>query len=308
MSPADDDDSIQRLLLGEGSVRVEMVRLTRSWREVVSRHSLPDPVLRELGKLTAAGVLLASALKFEGSLVLQIHGDGPVRLVVVECNSQGQFRATAKTAEGAAIADDAELAALVNQRGEGRFVVTLDPGKQAENRQPYQGIVSLEAESVSAMLESYMARSEQVPTRIWLAANAEQACGLLLQKLPDDGGIRTRSDLQAWDRLVILAATVKEDELLSLSPRALLHRLFWQETSRGVDIRSCRFACTCTRMKVGAMLQMLGATEVEDILAERGAVEVNCDFCNEAYLFDAVDCAQLFVSASGGAPATQTQH
>lgn len=308
MSDSDDEDSMQRLLLGEGSVRVEMVSLTRSWREVVSRHSLPAAVLHELGKLTSAGVLLASALKFEGSLVLQIHGDGPVRLVVVESNAQGQFRATAKTAEGSVIAPDADLASMVNQRGEGRFVVTLDPGKQAENRQPYQGIVSLEAESVSAMLESYMARSEQVPTRIWLAANSERACGLLLQKLPDDGGIRTRSDQQAWDRLVMLAATVKESELLTLSPQALLHRLFWQETSRGVDTRHCRFACTCTREKVAAMLQMLGVNEVEDILAERGSVEVNCDFCNQAYLFDAIDCAQLFIAASGGAPATPTQH
>lgn len=298
---------MQRLLLGEGSVRAEMVTLTHSWREIVSRHNLPRVLLTELGRLSAAGVLLAASLKFEGSLVLQIHGDGPVKLIVVESSANGEFRATAKLTEGAALRDGDSLGSIVNAQGKGRFVVTLDPGPTAKNRQTYQGIVSLEADSVAVMLESYMERSEQIPTRIWLSANHDRACGLLLQKLPGDGGIHSPSDSDAWDRLVLLADTVTEQELLSLTPDELLNRLFWQEKIQAAETRSCRFACGCTRDKVASMLRMLGRTEVEEILAERTEVEVHCDFCNERYAFDAIDAIQLFTDSSP-APESGLRH
>ncbi len=280
--------------------------LTRSWREVVDRHDCRKFV-GELGRLSAAGVLLAASLKFEGSLVLQIHGDGPVKLIVVESSANGEFRSTAKLAEGAVLSNDDSLSRMVNSGGKGRFVVTLDPGPTAKNRQTYQGIVSLEAELVTVMLESYMQRSEQIPTRIWLSANDDRACGLLLQKLPGDGGIHSASDSDAWDRLVLLADTVTERELLSLSPDAMLHRLFWQEKIQSVETRACRFACGCTREKVARMLRMLGKQEVDEILAERTDVEVHCDFCNERYAFDAIDAAQLF-SDTGPPPASGLRH
>ncbi len=307
MSIVDKDDQIQRLLLGEGSVRAQMVTLTRSWREILKRHDLPAVLIAELGRLSAAGVLLAAALKFEGSLVLQIHGDGPVKLMVVESSANGEFRATAKLSEGAVLQDGDSLDVLVNSEGKGRFVVTLDPGPTAENRQTYQGIVSLDAGAVALMLESYMQRSEQIPTRIWLSANRERACGLLLQKLPGDGGIHSASDNDAWDRLVLLADTVTERELLSLTPEALLHRLFWQEKIQTSETRSCRFACSCTREKVASMLRMLGRREVEEILAERADVEVHCDFCNQRYAFDAIDSAQLFTDTAP-APESDLRH
>lgn len=307
VSDESDEDQIQRVLLGEGQVRAQMVSLTRSWREVVVRHQLPAAVRTELGRLSAAGVLLASALKFDGSLILQIHGDGPVRLMVVESTASGEFRSTAKLAEGAIIGDHENINQIVNRNGRGRFVVTLDPGRNAENRQTYQGIVAFDADSVAGILESYMLRSEQIPTRIWLAANEQRACGLILQKLPDDGGIRRTSDAQAWQRTVILADTVSERELLSLSPAQLMHRLFWQEKLQASESRTCRFACNCHRQKVQAMLKMLGRAELEDILSERPDVEVHCDFCNQRYAFDAVDCAQLF-SDPGPAPDPKLRH
>ncbi len=307
MTDVGKDDQMQRLLLGEGSVRAQMVTLTRSWREIINRHELPAVLITELGRLSAAGVLLAAALKFEGSLILQIHGDGPVKLIVVESSANGEFRATAKLGEHATLNDHDSLESLVNRNGKGRFVVTLDPGPSAENRQTYQGIVSLEADSIALMLESYMQRSEQIPTRIWLSANQNRACGLLLQKLPGDGGIRSATDSDAWDRLVLLADTVTEQELLSLTPEALLHRLFWQEKTQTVETRSCRFACSCTREKVASMLRMLGRVEVEEILSERPDVEVHCDFCNERYAFDAIDSAQLFNDATP-APESVLRH
>lgn len=308
MSERSVTDQMIRLSLGSGAVRAQLVSLSSAWREVVSRHELPDAVIQHLGHLCAAGVLLAAALKFEGKLILQIHGDGPLRLVVVESDAGGSFRATAKLSECAVISSDAGLRELVNCAGQGRFVVTLDPGGDKVNRQAYQGIVQLEGDGVAAVLESYMSRSEQVPTRIWLAANREVACGLMLQRLPEDGGVGAPTDPQAWERLCILADTVTSAELLSLTPEQLLRRLFWQETASNIDDRTCRFVCSCTREKVATMLRMLGTDEVMDIVAERGDVEVNCDFCNQRYGFDAVDCAQLFAVGSSTAPVSGARH
>lgn len=301
-------DRIHRLSLGDGAVRAQIVSLGPSWREVVSRHALPAAVLAELGHLTVAGILLATALKFDGKLILQVHGDGPVRLVVVESDAQGSFRATAKLASDETVEEHADFLSLVNRHGNGRFVVTLDPGAASQNRQPYQGIVSLEGSGVAAMLESYLSRSEQVPSRIWLAADGNTASGLLLQKMPDDGGESASADPQAWERLCLLADTLTRNEMLSLAPEQLLHRLFWQEPQRHSDQRICRFACSCTRQKVAAMLRMLGQPEVTDIIAERGNVEVNCDFCNQRYEFDAVDCAQLFASDLDGTGTSTARH
>lgn len=295
------NDTLQRFLLQGAPVRGEIVSLDHAWLEVVRRHELPPAVRDRLGELAAAALLLAASLKFDGSLVLQIHGEGPVALFVVECDALGSFRATVKMREGATVGPGASLRELVDHGGGGRFVVTLDPRTRSPNRQPYQGIVPFEGESVARVLEHYMARSEQLPTRLWLAADGRRSVGLLLQRLPDEGGAQggrggAALDEDGWNRMQRLADTIHADELLGLPPARVLQRLFWQEPLHAFDSRDCRFACSCSREKVASMLHTLGREEVDGIVAERGSVEVRCEFCNHPYAFDAVDCAGLFVS------------
>ena len=295
-------DSLIRFHLRDAPVRGQIVSLDGEWLEIVNRHQVPASVRDRLGELSAAAMLLAASLKFDGALVLQIHGDGPVALFVVECDAHGRFRATVKLRDDMAANDDATLTELVNRYGHGRFVVTLDPRAQDSKRQPYQGIVPFVGTSVAAALEHYMERSEQIPTRLWLAADGRRAAGLLLQRLPGEGGYRRQgavADHDAWNRMQRLAETVSSEELLQLGSREVLHRLFWQESMNALDQRDCRFQCRCSRDKVAAMLRMLGADEVQGIVAEQGRVEVRCEFCNKPYTFDAVDSAGLFIAGLG---------
>lgn len=303
-------DTLRRFLLRDAPVRGEVVSLDSAWREVVRRHAgLPACVCNRLGELTAAALLLAATLKFDGKLILQIHGDGPVALFVVECDAGGSFRSTVKLRDGVTVSDTADLEELVNAQGGGRFVVTLDPQQRSGGRQPYQGIVPFEGGSVAAALERYMLRSEQLPTRLWLAADPQRAVGLLLQRLPDEGGTAQAGavDADAWNRVGHLAATLTTEELLQIDDRQLLTRLFWQEKLHGFDERHCVFACSCSRQKVAAMLQTLGRDEIEAILADTGSIEVRCEFCNLPYSFDPVDSAGLFIEGVAP-PASTSRH
>jgi len=303
-------DRVDRFMLRGAPVRGEIVTLDEAWREVVARHELPAAVRDRLGELSAAALLLAATLKFDGAMVVQIHGDGPVSLFVVECLTDGSYRATVKLREpDERIAHDASLASLVNAGGGGRFVVTLDPRGESPNRQPWQGIVPFDGDSVADMLERYMQQSEQLPTRLWLAADESRAVGLLLQRLPDEGGAAGAAvDEDGWNRMQRLAETISKEELLGLAPEKVLERLFWQEPLHAFDGRDCHFACSCSREKVVGMLRMLGRDEVDGILAEQGAVEVRCDFCNELWRFDAVDCGMVFAVAGDLAPGTASHH
>ncbi len=304
-------NQVNRFLLRGAPVRGEIVTLDEAWREVVARHPLPPVVRDRLGELSVAALLLVATLKFEGALVLQIHGDGPVALFVVECLTDGSYRATVKLREGSGpIGACASLASLVNAHGGGRFVVTLDPRSDSPNRQPWQGIVPFEGNSVADVLERYMRRSEQVPTRLWLAADETRAAGLLLQRLPDEqatspGG---EADPDAWNRLQKLAETTTREELLTLPPEKVLQRLFWQESLHAFDSKDFRFACSCSRAKVIDMLRLLGREEVDSVLTERGSVDVRCDFCNELRRLDPVDCAMIFAEVGELAPGSITRH
>jgi len=297
------DDSLLKFIFREGPVRGEIVRLGTSWRAIAARHGFPAPVTRLLGEATAAAALLSTTIKFNGTLILQIHGDGPVRLLVVECQPDLSLRATAKIRDGASIDPTAGLRLLVNVNGGGRCAITLDPRDRQPGQQPYQGIVPLEGESIAEALQAYLRQSEQLDTRLWLAADDSLASGLLLQKLPRDGGrggapIRLGEDEDLWDRAIALAGTVTEGELLAIPPEQLAHRLFWQEQTDRFAPLSPRFACSCSRARIGRMLLALGRDEADDIIAEQGRISVTCDFCNATYAFDAVDAHQLFVSGS----------
>lgn len=291
-------DVLQKFLFEDSAVRGELVDVSATWQEVRSRHDYPQAVKTVLGEMMAAAALLSANLKFNGAVVMQIHGDGPVRLLVVECDSELHLRATAKLAEDVVLDDQLTLTQLVNANGEGRFVITLDPKEKLPGQQPYQGIVPLTGETIAVVIENYMLRSEQLDTRLWLAADDQAARGLLLQKLPSEGGLagsgNPENDLATWERAAMLGSTLRREELLSTDVETLMRRLFWEETIRVFEPRHPSFQCSCTREKVGAMLKMLGEAEIEEALSELGKLEVNCDFCGQHYAFDRVDCTQLF--------------
>jgi molecular chaperone Hsp33 len=277
-------DSLTRFVFENAPVKGSVVQLTDTWHTVLSHADYPPALKTVLGELLAAAALLTSGIKFDGCLVLQLHGTGPVKLIVVEATSQRTLRATAKW-EG-----EVREASLVGLLGHGRFVITLDQSKAG--KQNYQGIVPLEGQSVADILSHYMASSEQLETRIHLAASEHAVGGMLLQKLPD----KTDEDNDTWNRVGHLATTLTSRELLTLSANDILLRLFHEETLRLFEQEALAFRCTCSRENVGNMLKTLGRDEVASIVAEQNQVEVRCEFCDTLYVFDPVDAAELFVA------------
>lgn len=265
------------------AVRGEIVHLDTTWQAVLERREYPTQVRDMLGELMTAAALLAATLKFKGSIMLQIQGDGPVKLLVVECLADLTMRAMAHW--------DGELGSgsAVELIGTGRFAITLDP---RDGRQTYQGIVGVEGHTVADLLEDYMRRSEQLETRFWLVADAQRAAGMLLQRVPG----RDDADPDAWPRAVHFASTLTRKELLGLPARQLLHRLYHEEDIRVFDPQAVLFHCPCTRERVAGMLRMLGHAEVQSMLDEMDAIEVDCEFCNKKYVFDKVDAEQVFAS------------
>jgi molecular chaperone Hsp33 len=302
-------------------VRGMLVRLTDSWQEVLRRRQTvgahPPEVRVLLGEMTAAGVLMQANIKFNGALVLQIFGDGPVKLAVVEVQSELSFRATA-TVVGQVPAG-ARLEAMLNVHGQGRCAITLDPKDKFPGQQPYQGVVPLHGDrreplqDVSQVLEHYMLQSEQLDTLLVLAADDQVAAGLLIQRMPLEGegnlgGRRNEDDIglnEAYQRIATLAATLTREELLTLKPEQILHRLFWEETLRVFEAQQPRFACTCSRERVQAMLRGLGREESESLIAERGLVEVGCEFCGLQYRFDAIDVGEMFTPPADQPPGSR---
>ncbi len=282
-------DSLQRFLFEQSHVRGELVHLDAAWHAVLDRHDYPPALRTVMGELMAAATLLAAMLKLKGSLILQIMGQGPVSLLVVECDGELNVRATAKW--------DGELEGLsfAQMVGEGRFVITLDP---RDGGQTYQSIVALDSDSVAGVLQDSMQRSEQLETRLWLAADKQGAAGLLLQKMPHEGGLgaTVEQDDDMWRRVTMLTDTVTHGELLGLPTEELLHRLYNEDDVRLFEAKRVAFRCSCSRDKVARMLKMLGRDEVNAVLAEQGEVAVSCEFCNHQYKFDKVDAEQVFAA------------
>ena len=305
-------------------VRGVLVRLTDAWAEVLRRRQSVGahaPEVRTLlGEMTAAAVLMQANIKFNGALILQVFGDGPVKLAVAEVQPDLSLRATAKVV--GAVPAGAPLQALLNLHGQGRCAITLDPKDGHPGQQPYQGVVPLQGprheplQRVQQVLEHYMLQSEQLDTRLVLAADDQVAAGLLIQRVPVQGagnleGARApRNDddtggHEDFKRIALLAATLTSDELLTLRSEQILHRLFWQESVRVFAPATPRFACTCTRERVRQMLRGLGREESEGLIAERGEVEVGCEFCGLQYRFDAVDVGEMFTPERDQPPGTQ---
>lgn len=308
-------------------VRGMLVRLTDSWQELLRRReqasdSFPQPVRALLGEMAAAGVLMQSNIKFNGALVLQVFGDGPVRLAVAEVQPDLGFRVTAKVV--GEVEPQAKLEAMLNVHGQGRCAITLDPQDKLPGQQPYQGVVPLHGDrreplqELSQVLEHYMLQSEQLDTRLILAANDQVAAGLLIQRLPVQGegnlaGRRNEDDIglsEAFNRIAHLASTLTREELLTLDADTVLRRLFWEEDMRRFEpmtgASGPRFHCSCSRERVAGMLRSLGREEIESILAEQGQVEIGCDFCGIKYHFDPVDAAGLFMPAGSQPPGSSS--
>ncbi len=305
-------------------VRGMLVQLTDVWQEVLARRATnvqtgayPQAVRHLLGEMTAAAALMQSNIKFNGSLVMQIFGDGPVKLAVVEVQPDLSLRATAKVV--GELADASTLPEMVNVRNEGRCAITLDPLNKMPGQQPYQGVVPLFDDQrqplsrFSDVLQHYMLQSEQLDTTLVLAANDNTAAGLLIQRLPvkGEGNLAAKATMEDEDeigrnedynRISILAASLTADELLHLDAETILRRLFWEEKLVRFEPLMPSFACSCSRERVSNMIRSLGSEEVESILAERGDVEVGCDFCGQQYRFDAVDAAHIFTGTEHPAP------
>jgi molecular chaperone Hsp33 len=306
-------------------VRGMLVQLTDVWQEVLKRRAAnvetgpyAEPVRHLLGEMTAAAVLMQSNIKFNGALVMQIFGDGPLKLAVVEVNPNLSLRATAKVV--GELGDASTLPEMVNVNNEGRCAITLDPLNKMPGQQAYQGVVPLfddhrnKLDKFSDVLQHYMLQSEQLDTTLVLAANDTTAAGLLIQRLPikGEGNLAAKATMEDEDeigrnedynRISILASSLTADELLNLDVETILRRLFWEEKLVRFEPLTPSFACSCSRERVSNMIRSLGTEEVESILAERGDVEVGCDFCGEQYRYDAVDAAQIFTGTPTPPPA-----
>jgi molecular chaperone Hsp33 len=286
------DDSLTPFVLERAAVRGAIVSLDAAYRDILACHPYPAGLQRLLGETLAAVCLLANSLKFQGSLILQLHGAGALRLLVVECDATLSLRATAQW-EGE-VRDDARLADLAGdglQAGRGsRMVLTLDP---RDGGPLYQGVVALEGGSVAALLEHYLDKSEQIQSRFWLRAAAGRACGLLLQRMPGSED----TDAATWRR-ASSAVDAAPEAFGASDAHRLLETLFPDDDVRAFRSRSPRFGCSCSQQRVVAALRILGIAEVESILAERGSVAVDCEFCSRRYEFDSGEARALFAASS----------
>jgi len=288
-------DTLHRFLFPVASVRGELVHLDESWCTVLSRHDYPETVRDQLGQMMVASALLTATIKITGSIIMQVQGDGPISLLVVECrpknmgdqNKGDEWRSRYELRGMAQWKGEVPAGDLAARFGSGRLVITIDPGPGMER---YQGIVELTGSTLAEAIDAYLERSEQLPTRMWLAADNKQAAGLLLQRLPG-----SEADEEHWNRLAMLASTITDQELLELEGREVLHRLFHEEDLQLFPEEPVAFHCTCSRERVANVLRGMGHEEVVDIIQSEGAVEVDCEFCNMHYRFDAVDAEQLFV-------------
>jgi molecular chaperone Hsp33 len=291
-----DRDSLHRFLFEQYPIRGHLVHLDASWRALTEHREYPDAVRTVLGEAAVASLLLAATIKFDGVLSLQLQGDGPVRLLLAQCTSGLGVRGLARYREQAA-ADGtfSQAAGITDLVGAGNLTVTVETDDSAQR---YQGVVPITGTRLAESLQIYFENSEQLPTRLWLYADEHGASGMLLQRLPGEGGATVAADPQvvddAWRRVQLIGETLTPEELRTLTDAEILHRLFNEDDVRLYEPAPVFFRCRCSRERVSGVLQGLGEAEARSILAEQGKIEVRCDFCNRAYAFDAVDVAQLF--------------
>ena len=295
-----DRDTLHRFLFERFPIRGHLVHLDAAWRALIEHRDYPDGIRETLGEAVVAALLLAATIKFEGVLSLQLQGDGPMHLLLVQCTSGLGVRGLARYRDLGGAAGSRKISDL---SGAGNLTVTLETDDGAQR---YQGIVPIEGERLAGSLQAYFQNSEQLPTRLWLYADALGASGMLLQKLPGAAELPAADAValeDAWARVQLIGDTLTKEELRTLADAEILHRLFSEDDLRLFEPSPVYFRCRCSRERVAGMLQGLGEVETRSVIAERGKVEVHCDFCNRAYVFDSVDVEQLFkapVAADSG--------
>jgi len=286
-------DRLRRFQLENLHVRGEWLSLSQSWQEIQQTTEYPPAVRQVLGEALVAISLLAESLKFDGSLVLQIHGTTPVSMLVVQASSEGAIRGLANwQGEIDSNANFQDLFQKTDGKHQGTMVISVEPNSNQGER--YQSLVPLSGESLGDCFSTYFAQSEQLKTQLWLAVNEKIAAGLMLQSLPIDDS-ETQSD--GWEHAKILADTIKNSELLELESQELLHRLYHEEDLRLYDEKQLRFECTCSQEKIETTVRSIGIEEAKSIIAEQGSISVDCDFCNTNYVLDNVDVTRLFSEA-----------
>jgi molecular chaperone Hsp33 len=296
---------MHRFVFEHYPIRGHLVHLDAAWRALIEHREYPEGIRDLLGEAVAASLLLAATIKFDGVLSLQLQGDGSVHLLLVQCTSGLGVRGLARYQDDAErVAASAAEPRVADLIGAGNLTVTLETD---EGAQRYQGIVPITGERLAESLQGYFENSEQLPTRLWLYADAQGASGMLLQRLPGKGGSASPvGDAEvddAWRRVQLIGDTLTREELRTLTDLEILRRLFNEDDLRLFEPSPVYFRCRCSRERVAGMLQGLGEVETRAVLAERGEVEVRCDFCNRAYVFDAVDVERLFnagASSDGG--------
>lgn len=278
-----EQDVLRRFLFDGLAIRGEWLNLTTSWQAAKQHHQYPEAVMQQLGEALAAATLLSATIKFEGNLILQAQGDGPLKTLVAQSTNTREIRGWARCED---TSPGNDLATLL---GAGRIVLTIEPKKG----EPYQGIVPLTGKRLENAVETYFAQSEQLKTRLWLFADEHQAAGLLIQELPAE---QESEILEDWTRIEALANTISKEELLTLPCEEVLHRLFNEESICLFAAEPVSFKCSCSSQKVASTLLSLGREAINDILQEQGEIIVDCEFCSRQYQFDKVDIEQLFLA------------
>lgn len=281
-------DVTQRFIFEQADVRGELVSLNESYREILARHDYPEPVKALLGEMLAAAVLLSTAIKFDGLLVMQARSSGPLSTLMVECSSRQEVRGIAR------YADELSGDTLSELMPDGALAITVDP----ERGQRYQGVVALTGASLADALAGYFDSSEQLPSRFRLLADGQMARGFMLQALPANRETDPAARQETWNRLSTLADTLTVEELKALDNRTILHRLYHEEDVRLFDEQPVCFRCSCSPERSGNALISLGREDAFALLAEQGGeIRVDCQFCNACYRFDQAALQTLFDKA-----------
>jgi molecular chaperone Hsp33 len=291
------NDLLHRFLFDDCDIRGEIVTLSDSYREVLSHNPQVPAIRRLLGEFLAAVGLLSSTLKFDGKIILQARGDGPLSTIMAECNHHNNLRGIVRTNPDIELSDElANHGSLQQLLGNGILVITIEP-QRSENfggtLERHQGIVPMDAENLAGCLEHYFYQSEQLSTRLWFAANNDIATGFLIQALPQQLITNEEDNQDKWETIITLADTIKAEELLELEHSTVLYRLFNEQPLRLYEPKALRFACSCSRERSANALLAIGNEEVESLLIEKGSIDIDCQFCNQHYHFAADEVRKL---------------
>jgi len=291
------NDLLNRFIFDDCDIRGELVTLNKSYQEILEHNIYPPAIQILLGEFLAAVGLLSSTLKFDGMIILQARGDGVISTIMAECNHHNNIRGIVRLNDDVELTEAlAQTGSMLDLLGKGVLFITIEP-KRTENFsgkvERYQGIVPLEKETLAGCLEDYFQQSEQLATRLWFAADGQHASGLLIQALPNQLKTNAEENQQHWETIEALADTITPEELVGLEHEQILYRLFHEQPVRIFEPRDVTFACSCSRKRSESALIALGKDEVEQILEEKGNVDIDCQFCNQHYHFSPEDVRKL---------------